>query len=220
MISPTKSLCVYQFKITLKNIRPLIWRRLLVRSDTSLAEFHDIVQIVMGWKDCHLHQFSIEGQIYGQYSDSDFGLPMLDESEGEDEAKYTLTDFSPPVGFGFTHFNQAVIYSQNFKIFYQVTEEFEEKNKFHYEYDFGDGWEHDVVVEKVLSVEPKQDYPICIGGKRACPPEDCGGPWAYGDFLDAVQNTGHLEHEEMLDWVGGEFDSEDFDVDTVNGQLH
>ena len=191
MISPAKSLCVYQFKITLKHIRPPIWRRLLVRSDTSLAELHDIVQIAMGWRNCHFHQFSIEGQLYGQYSDSDFGPPMLDESEGEDEAKYTLIDFK-----------------------------FEGKDKFHYEYDFGDGWEHDVVVENVLPVEPKQDYPMCIGGKRACPPEDCGGPWTYGDFLDAVQNTGHPEHEEMLDWIGGEFNPEDFDVDTVNGQLH
>ena len=191
MISPTKSLCVYQFKITLKHIRPPIWRRLLVRSDTLLAEFHDIVQTAMGWRNCHLHQFTIEGQLYGQNSDSDFGPPILDESEGEDEAKYTLTDFK-----------------------------FGEKDKFHYEYDFGDGWEHYVVVEKVLPVEPKQDYPMCIEGKRACPPENCGGPWAYGDFLDSIENSDHPEHEEMLDWVGGEFDSEDFDVDTVNGQLH
>ena len=145
----------------------------------------------MGWRNCHLHQFTIEGQLYGQNSDSDFGPPILDESEGEDEAKYTLTDFK-----------------------------FGEKDKFHYEYDFGDGWEHDVVVEKVLPVEPKQDYPMCIEGKRACPPENCGGPWAYGDFLDSIENSDHPEHEEMLDWVGGEFDPEAFDVDTVNGQLH
>ena len=191
MISPIKNLCVYQFKITLKNIRPPIWRRLLVQSDTSLATFHDILQIAMGWENCHLHQFTIEGQQYSQPIDSDFGPGMFDESEGEDEAKYSLADFN-----------------------------FEEKDKFHYEYDFGDGWEHIVLVEKVLSVDPKQNYPICTKGKRACPPEDCGGPWGYANFLEAVENSDHPEHEDMLEWFDGKFDSQAFDVDTVNGQFH
>ena len=91
--------------------------------------------------------------------------------------------------------------------------------KFRYEYDFGDGWLHQLVVEKVLPPESGQQYPMCVKGKRACPPEDVGGVWGYGDFLEAIQNPDHPEHEEYLEWVGGEFDPEEFDLDEVNQVL-
>jgi hypothetical protein len=94
-----------------------------------------------------------------------------------------------------------------------------EKFKFRYEYDFGDGWLHQVLVEKVLPPQPDQQYPLCIKGKRACPPEDVGGVWGYDDFLEAIRNPDHSEHEEYLEWVGGEFDPEEFDLDGVNEVL-
>lgn len=95
----------------------------------------------------------------------------------------------------------------------------QEGTRFRYVYDFGDGWEHDVTVEKVLDPQPGARYPCCIGGRRACPPEDVGGPWGYEDFLAAVADPGHDEHEQWLDWVGGEFDPAGFDVATVNTVL-
>ena len=91
--------------------------------------------------------------------------------------------------------------------------------KFVYTYDFGDNWEHVIQVEKVLEADPKVKYPRCVKGSRACPPEDCGGAWGYGDFLAAVQNPTHESHEEMLEWVGGEFDPEAFDIEAVNKEL-
>jgi len=94
-----------------------------------------------------------------------------------------------------------------------------EKFKFRYEYDFGDSWLHNLLIEKVLPPEPGQPYPVCIKGKRACPPEDVGGIWGYGGFLEAIQNPNHLEHEDYLEWVGGEFDPEAFDLDEVNEVL-
>jgi hypothetical protein len=94
-----------------------------------------------------------------------------------------------------------------------------EKFKFIYEYDFGDGWEHELLVEKILPVEEGKTYPVCLTGKRACPPEDCGGIWGYSGFLEAVQDPAHPEHEEMLDWVGGEFDPAAFDLQEVNAEL-
>ena len=94
-----------------------------------------------------------------------------------------------------------------------------EKFKFLYTYDMGDSWEHEILVEKVLPVDPETRYPICLTGKRACPPEDCGGVWGYGEFLEAIQNPDHPEHESMLEWVGGSFDPEAFDVDEVNQRL-
>jgi hypothetical protein len=94
-----------------------------------------------------------------------------------------------------------------------------EKFKFIYEYDFGDGWEHELLIEKILPVEEGKTYPVCLTGKRACPPEDCGGTWGYSGFLEAVQDPNHPEHEEMLDWAGGEFDPAAFDLREVNAEL-
>jgi hypothetical protein len=91
--------------------------------------------------------------------------------------------------------------------------------KFLYEYDFGDSWEHVLLVEKVLPPEQGQHYPVCIKGKRACPPEDVGGVWGYAEFLEAIQNPDHPEHEDYLEWIGGDFDPEGFDLDGVNAGL-
>lgn len=91
--------------------------------------------------------------------------------------------------------------------------------KIKYVYDFGDSWEHVIQVEKVKDADPRSHYPRCIEGNRACPPEDCGGAWGYESFLEAVQNPKHPEHDELLEWVGGEFDPEAFDLEAVNGAL-
>jgi hypothetical protein len=95
----------------------------------------------------------------------------------------------------------------------------QEKSRFVYEYDFGDGWEHVLLVEKILPPEPGVDYPRCIKGKRACPPEDVGGIWGYYDFLETIANPDDPEHDDLLDWIGGEFDPEHFDLDEVNAGL-
>ena len=88
-----------------------------------------------------------------------------------------------------------------------------------YTYDFGDSWEHAIVVEKVLPLEPGVPYPICVGGKLQGPPEDCGGIPGYYNLLEAIRDPAHIEHEEMLDWIGGAFDPEAFSVDDVNQRL-
>ncbi len=91
--------------------------------------------------------------------------------------------------------------------------------KFTYEYDFGDGWEHIILVEKILPPDPAQTLPVCIKGKRACPPEDVGGIWGYDSFLEAIENPDHPEHEMFVEWIGGEFDPEAFDLDAINQRL-
>jgi len=180
---PKKLRNVYQIKISLRGIRPPIWRRLEVFSDITLDKLHLIFQLVMGWGNYHLHQFTIGGEEYGQ-SDPDNDL------EVNDEKKVKL---------------------------YQVVPG--EKFKFSYEYDFGDYWEHMVLVEKILPVEKEKHYPNCSKGKRACPPEDVGGVWGYTDFLETIKDVNHSEHEDMLEWVGGEFDPEEFDMKYVNEHL-
>ena len=94
-----------------------------------------------------------------------------------------------------------------------------EKDRIIYEYDFGDSWEHEILVEEILPVEKDGHYPICLKGKRACPPEDCGGIWGYSDFLKAIEDINHPEHDDMLEWIGGGFDPEKFDIESINKKL-
>ena len=175
---------IYQLKVTLNKSKPPIWRRIQVNSDITLYKLHQILQVVMGWFNVHLHQFIIRGKYYG--------IPDPDDPDFEikNEKRVKLNQIVSRVG-----------------------------DKFIYEYDFGDGWEHIILLEKVLQPEAGVHYPICLKGKRACPPEDCGGIWGYNDLLEAIQDPAHPEHEDMLEWLGGSFDPEEFDLDEVNEKL-
>jgi DNA invertase Pin-like site-specific DNA recombinase len=174
---------IYQLKITLKDVRPPIWRRVQVASEKTLGKLHQIIQEAMGWSNSHLHTFVIGGMEYGQ--------PM------------------PEYDFNVRN-EQRVKLSQVIA---------GEKFKFLYTYDMGDSWDHEILVEKVLPADPQVRYPVCLTGKRACPPEDCGGVWGYAEFLEAIRQSDHSDHAAMLDWVGGKFDSEFFDLNSVNRLL-
>ena len=90
--------------------------------------------------------------------------------------------------------------------------------KMTYTYDFGDGWEHELVLEKIMDYEGGQ-LPVCLEGAMACPPEDCGGIWGYYDMLEVLEEPDHPEYEEMQEWLGKNFDPEAFDVDQINRRL-
>ena len=90
---------------------------------------------------------------------------------------------------------------------------------FEYVYDFGDDWRHEIEVEKVLEAEAGVGYPVCLTGERACPAEDCGGPWAYAEMLEALKDPEHEDYGHYFEWLGGEFDSEEFDLEKVNGRF-
>ena len=168
---------VYQLKITLRGVKPPIWRRVQTK-DCSLTRLHEIIQLAMGWQFSHLYDFEVAGETYGDPQ-------LLDDVESDRKMKLSQI---VPAGH----------------------------KKFTYVYDMGDNWEHTIQIEKTVATEPKAKYPRCIDGARACPPEDCGGVWGYVDFLGAIQNPKHKEHEEMLEWVGGKFDPEAFDINRVN----
>jgi hypothetical protein len=96
----------------------------------------------------------------------------------------------------------------------------EPADRFVYEYDFGDGWKHTVVLEEVLPHEPRARYPVILDGRRACPPEDCGGVPGYAHLLEVLAAPDHPEHEDLREWVGGRFDSERLDVGALNRTFH
>jgi len=91
-----------------------------------------------------------------------------------------------------------------------------EKQKLLYLYDFGDGWEHVIELEKIVIGDKASSKPRCIAGKRACPPEDCGGIYGYYDFLEAIKDHDHPEHDNMIEWWGKDFEPEFFDIDEIN----
>ncbi len=172
---------VYQLKITLKDIKPPIWRRVLV-PDCSLAKLHEVIQAAMGWENYHLYDFEVGGQHYTDPRGTD-------DLDMEDASRAKLSQIAT-----------------------------REKAKLRYTYDFGDNWQHEVLVEKILASEEGKVYPVCIAGKRACPPEDVGGPWGYMEFAEAIKDPEHERHEEFIEWRG-EFDPEAFDLDAVNEGL-
>ena len=178
---------IFQFKITLKGIRPPIWRRIQIPETYTFWDLHVAIQDAMGWFDSHLHRFEILNPSTGM--EEEIGIP--DEEFEWDTV--TLPGWKQKM---------ADYFSMN-------------NTKSEYVYDFGDNWEHTVKLEKILPRQEGIPYPKCTDGKRACPPEDCGGSWGYEDFLKAITNPKHREHKEMLDWVGGSFDPEHFDIKEV-----
>jgi hypothetical protein len=169
---------IYQLKVTLRDVRPPVWRRLLVPGSATLGDLHRMIMKSMGWLDCHLHEFEVGGVRYAPPDPEadDWGLaPACDEGSAR------LARVAPRAGM-----------------------------RFDYTYDFGDDWVHSILVEAVGPVEAGRAYPACIAGRRACPPEDVGGPWGYAEFLAALADPEHEEHEDYLDWVGGFFDPAEF----------
>ncbi len=167
---------IYQIKVTLLRTVPPVWRRLLVPSDITLSNLHDLLQLAMGWTDSHLHEFLFRGQCYGPIG------PERGVAEAIDERKVRLNQLLVRVGA-----------------------------KIVYTYDFGDGWEHGIVLEKGLPVDPNMAYPAATGGAGACPPEDCGGIGGFYSLLESLQNPRHPQHEELLElWpLGASADAPD-----------
>ena len=180
--SSTMANQLYQIKISLLDFSPTIWRTVLVPSNMSLGDFHMVIQIAMGWENGHLHQFMSGRTFYVEDEDPDFGTFGKITTINYSQEKTTLMDVLPKV-----------------------------KSKLKYEYDFGDGWLHELLLEKVLPFNENTTVPVCLDGKMACPPEDCGGVWGYGNMLEILKNPAHEEYEETLEWIGEEFDPEVFD---------
>jgi hypothetical protein len=182
-----KSQEIYQIKVTLLGTVPLIWRRLLVPADVTRETLHDILQLAMGWEDCHMHDFRIGQQRFGKPD------PMEQAFGGVRTASERTARLFSVLG----RVGAKAVYT----------------------YDFGDSWEHQIVVEKRLAPEIGRAYPTCLAGERHGPPEDCGGISGLYNLLEAIRDPAHEQHEELLDWLEDGFDPEAFSVDEVKPPL-
>jgi prepilin-type processing-associated H-X9-DG protein len=175
---------IYQFKVTLRDISPPIWRLIQVPANYSFWDFHVAIQDAMGWLDCHLHIFKCKDK--KEEETVAIGIPDPD-GYGENQIlpgwKKSIRDYFTEAGDGCE-----------------------------YEYDFGDGWEHEIILEKIIEKEKGSKLPRCIDGKRACPPEDCGGPPGYDDLINIFSGPKNDSYKEMVDWLGRVYEPEKFNV--------
>jgi hypothetical protein len=155
--------------------------RRIETKDATLEKLHELIQTAMGWTNSHLHQFEIAGT---RYTDPRFMMDDFDDFGADDYSGIRVSDLVAEHG---------------------------SRLRIGYEYDFGDCWEHEIVLEAVTESEPGVRYPRCIDGAQACPPEDVGGVYGFADYVEAITNPEHSEHEELLEW-NGPFDPTKFDA--------
>ncbi|MEZ4699966.1 MAG: plasmid pRiA4b ORF-3 family protein [Rhodothermales bacterium] len=177
---------VFQFKITLQGVKPAIWRRILVPPTYTFWDLHVAIQDAMGWEDYHLHAFRVPHPSTGVVTE--IGIPVEDDMGGENVTPGWETRVSDWMKPG------AIVA---------------------YEYDFGDGWVHELKFELVKDREEGLDYPACVAGERACPIEDSGGVWGYQDMLSVLADPKHEDHASTREWLGEDFDPAHFDPTEV-----
>ena len=178
---------LFRLRITLKGSKPSVWREAEVASAMTLAALHDVLQVLMGWEDCHLWAFEVGAR---RFEPPDPEGMSFAETRPEDPARVTLGDLLAGSG-----------------------------QKFAYNYDFGDDWWVEIALVGKSEPAPNARYPRCVGGERAGPPEDCGGPHAFQELLEAHKNPRARRAKELLEWVGEDWDPGAFDPTTVNKAL-
>ena len=180
---------VLRFRVTLNEIRPEVWREIEVPIDYTFWDLHVALQDAIGWQDSHLHLFRVA--IPGVAEPVEIGIPDPELSAQDSEC---LPGWLTPVRGLLRNVGDRATYL----------------------YDFGDGWEHDLVLEDLVPRVRGGRYPRCTAGERACPPEDCGGPGGYERLLEIIADPKHEEHEEMTAWLGRPWDAEAFDPAQVH----
>lgn len=178
-------------RIELLDVAPLVWRRVLVSNQSTLASLHSWLQWVMGWTDSHAHEFQVGASVVApDWWIDEIGL---DEDTGNyrDERRVSVAAVVSELGI---------------------------RGEFEYRYDMGDGWQHRIVIESPPPPGATQDLPlpICLAGENACPPDDVGGPPGHALFLEILGDRKHEQHEDMVQWIGGVFDPKGFDLNRLN----
>ena len=181
-------------RVELLDVAPLVWRRVLVSNQWTLASLHGYLQWVMGWRDTHAHEFEIGTGMVGP----DWWIKEVrmdrDAGSWRDERRCSVAAVVTELGM---------------------------RGEFEYRYDMGDGWRHRIVIETLPAIWTNSDLPlpVCVAGENACPPDDIGGPPGYELFLRILGDRKHEQHEDMVRWIGGVFDPKGFDLNRINREF-
>ena len=179
MTEPTR----LQLKISLDNLKPAIWRRVMVSESLTFLQLHHVIQAAMGWEDCHMHEFELTSPRI-----------RIGTNSPDDFAFFGDTDHLLPERTT------------------RLVDALEGKRKFRYWYDFGDDWWHTISIEKRLPPDPDAPPVQLLAGELACPPEDCGGVTGFADLMEIYDTPEHPEHGSVMEWLG-DFDPDEFDLE-------
>ena len=181
-------------RIKLKDTSLPIRRRVELDSNITLAEFHEIIQVVMGWWNYHLHQFYVNGITYAPQ--------VIEEVDNSDRMPFEPTEST------------------------KLIDILNSTKRFSYEYDFGDGWDHEIVLNRYIEAKKGVKYPICVAAKGLCPPEDVGGTWGYEQLIEEAKSETHSEEFlETIDYYGltleklKNIENEPVDIADINEEL-
>jgi hypothetical protein len=180
----------YELRISIADIKPQIWRTVRVPDDYTLGELHYVLQVVFSWDNGHMHSFTVNSTDYG----------MVVREKWNPNNKYEIVD-------------------EDTVCLYELS--LQPKQKFTYLYDFGDSWLHEITVSGIVPIGPENAemaWLCCLGGSRAGPLEDSGGPWGYADMLEILSDPGRKEYEDIHEWAG-DFDPEYFNLEETNARL-
>ena len=173
---------VFRLRIQLRDVDPVVWRRILVPGSIRMAKLSPILLAAMGWNNSHLHAFEI--------GDKRIGMCFDEYPEGEIDEKSVT-----------------------------VLQALRDERRFVFEYDFGDSWEHEVIIEELTWSYFGLKFAVCLDGENACPPDDVGGTGGYVEFLEAISDPDHEDHQHMLEWADGPFDPAEFDLANANALM-
>ncbi|MEO6080884.1 MAG: plasmid pRiA4b ORF-3 family protein [Steroidobacteraceae bacterium] len=176
-------------RVELCDVEPLVWRRVVVSNQATLAALHNYLQWVMGWSDTHAHEFHVGDHIVA----ADWWIEEMSQSPDDnryrDERRVSVAAVVTELGI---------------------------RGEFEYHYDMGDGWRHRIVIESPPGESSDLPLPRCVAGENACPPDDVGGPPGYEQFLQILADRRHKQHDDMVRWIGGVFDPKGFDLNRIN----
>jgi hypothetical protein len=185
-----KAPAALKLRVTVKGVNPPVWRRLLVRDDTTLADLHRTLQRLLGWSDGYLHEFSVAGVSFGAYDPGGqlSASPVRQAPRRGEETPLAALALKP-------------------------------RSILRYRYDFGSDWELSLLVEATEPSSEGERYPRCLDGARAAPPEESGGPWRYSQVVAILADPNHPDVAWAREWVGEEFDPAAFDREAVDRRL-
>lgn len=177
-------------RVELLDVSPLVWRRVLVSNQSTLAALHRWLQWIMGWTDTHAHEYQVGDSIVApDWWILEMGTDVA-EAVYRDERRVSVA---------------------------RVVAELGARGEFEYRYDMGDDWRLRIVIETPpAGMIEDIPLPLCVAGENAGPPDDVGGPHGYREFVGAIADRDHEEHEDMLRWIGGVFDPKGFDLNRLN----